>query len=142
MALPEYYTCEMHERPPRARLLQALRHFDWIELSHLTVVVLGELDRTKQNTLTVAMSKMVDDSLVDIDRSTKPFRYRLRRSSMADVDTKLASLRVQLFTAMQMLAGDDQLKFKQLLFDVVQCMDDPDEFLRRVGSHEPFVTEP
>lgn len=81
MALPEYYTCEMHERPPRARLLQALRYFDWVELSHLTVVVLGELDRTKQNTLAVAIAKMADEGLVDVDRSSKPFRYRLRRSS-------------------------------------------------------------
>lgn len=81
MSLPEYYTCDLHERPPRARLLQALRHFDWVELSHLSVVVLGEHDRTKLNTLTVAMCKLAAEGFVDVDRTTKPFRYRLRRSS-------------------------------------------------------------
>lgn len=81
MALPEYYTCEMHERPPRVRLLRALQHFEWIELDYLTVVVLDERTRRNRNTLSVAMAKMVAEGLVDVDRSRKPFRYRLGRSS-------------------------------------------------------------
>lgn len=56
-----------------------------------------------------------------------------------DVDTKLALLRVQLFMAMQTLKGDDQLKFKQLLFDVVQCMDDSIGFRARLERYDPYI---
>lgn len=61
---------------------------------------------------------------------------------MSDVDSKLAMLRVQLFMAMQTLKGDDQLKFKQLLFDTCQCMDGAAEFQERLRNYRPYVEEP